>query len=127
MILITGGAYQGKTAYAQAHISHTFTNGESCGFDEAKAAKVLTNYHALIRRLTESGIDAEAFTAAFCKANPGCVVLLDEVGSGIIPMEKSERMWREAVGRAGCILAENARTVIRLVCGIPIVLKGDLL
>ena len=74
-----------------------------------------------------SGIDAEVFTAALYRENPACIVLLDEIGSGIIPMDKSERIWRETAGRAGCILAENAKTVIRLVCGIPTALKGELL
>ena len=127
MILITGGAYQGKTAYAQAHFPYAVTDGAVCEFDEAKDAKILTNYHVFVRRLMESGIDAEAFTAALCKENPECIVLLDEIGSGIIPLEKSERVWRETVGRAGCILAEYAHTVIRLVCGIPTALKGELL
>ena len=127
MILITGGAYQGKTAYAQAHFPYTVTDGAGCGFDESKSAKILTNYHILIRRLTESGIDAEDFTAALCRENSACVVVLDEIGSGIIPMDKAERMWRESVGRAGCMLAEQSHTVIRLVCGIPTALKGELL
>ncbi len=127
MILITGGAYQGKTAYAQTHFSYTVSDGADCEFDAAKSAKILTNYHILVRRLMTSGIDAEVFTAALCRENPACIVLLDEIGSGIIPMDKSERIWRETVGRAGCILAENAKTVIRLVCGIPTALKGELL
>ena len=54
------------------------------------------------------------------------LILIDEIGSGIIPMEKTERIWREKVGRAGCILAEHADTVIRVICGIPLALKGEL-
>ena len=127
MILITGGAYQGKTAYVKAHFQHEITDGAVCMFDTAKSAAILTNYHMLIRRLTESGMDAESFTRAFCSENPDCIVLLDEIGSGIIPMEKQERIWRETVGKAGCILAENSEAVIRLLCGIPTAIKGELL
>lgn len=127
MILITGGAYQGKTAYVKAHFQHEITDGAVCMFDAAKTAAILTNYHLLIRRLTESGMDAESFTSALCSENPDCIVLLDEIGSGIIPTEKKERVWREAVGRAGCILAEHSETVIRLLCGIPAAIKGELL
>lgn len=127
MILITGGAYQGKTAYVKAHFQHEITDGAVCMFDTAKSAAILTNYHMLIRRLTESGMDAESFTRAFCSENSDCIVLLDEIGSGIIPMEKKERIWRETVGKAGCILAENSEAVIRLLCGIPTAIKGELL
>ena len=127
MILITGGAYQGKTEYAKAHFQFEITDGAVCDDKAAKTSKILKNYHILVRRLTESGMDAERFTRELCTVNPDCVVLINEVGSGIIPLEKSERIWRETVGRAGCILAENADSVIRLVCGIPTALKGELL
>ena len=127
MILITGGAYQGKKAYAQQHFLYPITDGADCSFDTAKTTKMLKNYHILVRRLLECGSDAEAFTHLLCAENPDCVILLDEIGSGIIPMEKSERIWRETVGRCGCILAEKSDTVIRLVCGIPTVIKGKLL
>ena len=127
MILITGGAYQGKTAYAQTHFQYEITDGAVCDFDRAKTSKILKNYHIIVRRLTESGLDAEAYTSAFCSENPDCTVLIDEIGSGIIPLEKEDRVWRENVGKAGCILAEHSETVIRLVCGIPAAIKGELL
>lgn len=127
MILITGGAFQGKTAYAWTHFNSESTDGAVCAFDAAESAKILTNYHLLVRRLLESGIDSDSFTKEFCDGNPECIVLLDEIGSGIIPMEKSERIWRESVGRAGCILAEHSERVIRLICGIPTAIKGELL
>ena len=127
MILITGGAFQGKTAYAQAHSAEAVTDGAVCSFTDAKSAKIQKNYHILVRRLLASGEDAEAFTRMICRENPDCMILLDEIGSGIIPMEKSERIWRETVGKCGCILAEHADHVIRLVCGIPTAIKGKLL
>ena len=127
MILITGGAYQGKTEYAKTHFQFAVTDGASCEFDDSKTAKILKNYHVLVRRMIESGIDAEAYTRELCKTNPDCVILINDVGSGIIPMEKQERIWRENVGRAGCILAEQSSTVIRLICGIPTAIKGTLL
>lgn len=127
MILITGGAYQGKTEYVKTHFQYEITDGALCNFEDAKNAKILTNYHILVRRFIESGIDAEAYTRAFCRSNPDCIVLINEIGRGIIPMEKQERIWRKNVGRAGCILAEKSSTVIRLICGIPTALKGELL
>lgn len=127
MILITGGAWQGKTAYALSHFNFEITDGATCEIADAKSAKILKNYHLFVRRLMADGIDAEAYTKAFCESNPDCVVLLDEIGSGVIPMGKSERIWRETVGRSGCILAKYSDRVIRLMCGIPTAIKGDLL
>lgn len=127
MILITGGAFQGKTAYAQAHFHCQITDGADCGFEDAKSAKMLKNYHILVRRLSEAGENPEAFTRTFCTDNPDCIVLMNEIGSGIIPLDKTERIWRESTGRCGCILAEKANHVIRMVCGIPNAIKGELL
>ena len=54
------------------------------------------------------------------------IVTCSEVGAGIVPLDAQERAWREAVGRMSCELASQAETVVRMVCGIPVVLKGEL-
>ena len=126
MILVTGGAFQGKTDYVRRQIGCAVTDGTKCTFDDARHAPCIKNYQVLVRRLAESGIDPIAFTKTLCAENPACTVILDEIGCGIIPLEKGERIWREQVGQCGCILAEHADAVVRLVCGIPTTLKGDL-
>ena len=40
-------------------------------------------------------------------------------------MDKNERIWREAVGRLCCSLAQRAERVERVFCGLSTVLKGD--
>lgn len=47
-----------------------------------------------------------------------CVVICDEVGNGIVPVEAFEREYRESVGRVLIELAKKAETVERVVCGI---------
>ena len=57
----------------------------------------------------------------------GCdVVLLREVGCGIVPIDDNERAWRERAGRLGCLLAAQAEIVVRVTCGIGRVIKGEL-
>ena len=51
------------------------------------------------------------------------VIIMNEVGSGIVPMDKDEREWREAVGRVSCLFAKRADKVYRLIAGIPQRLK----
>ncbi|SFG74299.1 bifunctional adenosylcobinamide kinase/adenosylcobinamide-phosphate guanylyltransferase [Oribacterium sp. WCC10] len=51
------------------------------------------------------------------------VIIMNEVGSGVVPMDKGEREWREAVGRVSCIFARRADRVYRLIAGIPQRLK----
>lgn len=62
MIFVTGGAYQGKTAYVRKTYDCDITDGACCTFQEAKAAHCVDHYHVLIRRLSDSGIDAVRFT-----------------------------------------------------------------
>ena len=57
---------------------------------------------------------------------PDVILLCDEVGCGVVPMDPEDRAWRERVGRTCCALAERADTVVRLCCGIPTLLKGAL-
>ena len=54
------------------------------------------------------------------------VVIATEVGSGVVPVDGSERAAREAAGRLNCLLAQRADAVARVFCGIPMVIKGRL-
>ena len=51
------------------------------------------------------------------------VVVCNEVGSGVVPISKNEAIWREATGRLCVQLAKDALRVVRVVCGLPTVVK----
>ena len=57
--------------------------------------------------------------------NPGVVILCDEVGCGVVPVDPAERAWREETGRLCCELAQKADRVERIFCGLSMVLKGE--
>ena len=73
------------------------------------------------------GNSEKAFEAVgrILEGNPQVIILCDEIGCGIVPMEKEEREYRELVGRIMGMVVSRAQRVERLVCGIPQVLKGD--
>lgn len=115
MILIIGGAYSGKRAYAL-----------SLGYAEDQIANaelddrpVLDNLQDLLQtnELSKEMLDA------LCSHE---IVICAELGSGIVPASAQDRAWRERVGRACIELAANADGVIRVVCGIPQAVKGEL-
>ena len=127
MILIMGGVAQGKLKFVMEHFRpKVIINGADCVLSIPKNAECVINYHELIKRLMHENEDTAAFTKKFCTENQNALIIMNEVGSGIIPIEKSEREWRENVGKCGCIIAEKADTVIRITCGIPAVIKGKL-
>lgn len=127
MIMITGGAYSGKKAYAKERFGFSdedILNGGECQFEAVFTAKCIADYQFLVKRLLEEKQDAQTFTKRLCEENPNAVIIMNEIGAGIIPLEKSERIWREETGRAGCLISANSSEVIRLVCGIATNIKG---
>ena len=130
MMLIIGGAYEGKTEYAVKLLGISegdILDGSVCDFNELYSAKAVKKFHLLIKRLIEDKRDsALCFIDKLYERNPNVTVISDEIGCGIIPIEKSERIWREEAGRACCRAAELSEVVVRINCGISSVIKGEL-
>lgn len=113
MILIIGGRAQGKLAFAKETLGVTgYTDGI------VGAENCLYNLQDAVRY----GMDIPALDAYLARY-PDAVIICDEVGCGIVPMEKEERIWRENVGRICCYLAERAQHVYRVFCGIGVMIK----
>ncbi len=124
MIMITGGSFNGKTDLAKNLFSlkdEEIIDCGSCDLDAIPGAKCVRNYELAVKRLFERGEDPLVFTERL-KCD---IIIMNEIGSGIIPLEKSERDWREMTGRAGCIIASRALTVYRVCCGIAEIIKGE--
>lgn len=128
MIMITGGAFQGKTEFAKKIFSlndNDIIDGKTCVFDDIFSAKCVVNFHMFIKRLMHDNIDPMKFSEKIIRDNSQIIIIINEIGCGIIPIEKFDRIWRETVGRTGCFIAENSEKVIRVNCGIPMYLKGE--
>ena len=128
MYIITGGAFQGKWSYAQRQTGlpeTAFVDGETIEYEEIFHAEGIVNFHLYVRRyLTgQKEEELEAFAGKLYEENPDLVLVTDEVGSGIVPMDPEERAYREAVGRVCTFLACRAQRVDRVVCGIGMVLQ----
>ncbi len=127
MILVIGGAYSGKTDFAMRRFSLRETDildGAECTPEQAYSCRAIKNFQLFVKRFgNESGA---ALAEQLSRQNPDIIIIADEIGSGIIPMEKSDRIWREETGRACCYIAGKSRAVARMCCGIPAVIKGEL-
>lgn len=127
MRLIIGGASQGKLDFTMKNYGlkiDEIADGRELDISEILKYKCVNNYHILVKRLLENGEAPIDFASEFILKNPGIIIIMNEIGGGIIPMEKDERIWREQVGKVGCLLAEKADTVERIVCGIALKIKG---
>ena len=102
MVLLIGGAYQGKTAYAQKKYSlrHLERFALACVRTGKEPADVL------------GGLDLSEK-----------ILICEDISCGVVPMDAEAREWREAVGRMNAALAAQADTVTRIFCGLPLELK----
>ena len=79
---------------------------------------IVNHLHRYIREQLRQGTDPEAMIENFGKEHPDCILICDEIGNGIVPMEAEERIYRERTGRILEQLAAQADEVVRVVCGI---------
>ena len=86
--------------------------------DEALGQKtiVINHLHLIVKKL---GYDKAAIFVEKCKRYSfDLVVISDEIGNGIIPLQKEDRLYRDEVGRLLCELAKMSDNVERVICGI---------
>lgn len=126
MKLIIGGAYQGKMDYVMRKYKITaekIADGAALNVSEISDFECINNFHLLVKSLLENSKNPIEFTEKILLKNRGVIIILNEIGNGIIPLDRSERIWREEVGRVGCFLAERAESVERIICGAAVKIK----
>ena len=117
MILIVGGRAAGKRALA-ASLGYS-EDQMTC--DPEQSVPVFLDAQEAAR-----GLDKEGLTALADALAQREVVICTEVGAGVVPIDPEERAFRESAGRLAVALADRATCVVRVVCGIPQVLKGNM-
>jgi len=128
MRFILGGRCQGKTEYA---VSLCRGNAKILDLAEkgaclAKAAEydIIKNLHEWVRRMLEQGKAPSLILEENLGMLRNRIVIGDEIGSGIVPIDPFERLWRDETGRVYQLLTRNADVVDRVFAGIGITIKG---
>ena len=121
MIFVTGGCFQGKQQWVLQNCQvqpFRVADGAVCSMEEIKSAGVLDHFHLLVRRWMPAGKIPADETEKILSDNLDIVIITDEIGSGIVPLDVKEREWREVHGRICCQLAGRAEAVVRVIAGI---------
>ena len=109
LVLVAGGTASGQEAWALEHFPK---------------ARILRDYHLRIREQMDAGQDPMEEARALTEENRiPLVILTDETGCGVVPVDPRERALREMTGRVHCFLASRADLVVHTVCGIGEVIK----
>lgn len=130
MELVIGGAFQGKREAARKMFGirpEEWIDGRSCSSQELYICKGIHHFHEYIRRVLKEQGDTERLAAELLEKNPEIIIVSDEIGYGIVPLDAFERLWREQTGRICCQLAAESSHVVRVVAGIGTVIKGSAL
>lgn len=124
-ILIVGGACQGKREYAQKAFG--LNEREILPWNEEwEEASCIADLHLRVRACLEKGLTQQEVLEKLLPFCRGKIVLCDDIFCGVVPLDALERQWREVTGRLLCRLAQEADSVIRMQCGLPQAIKGEL-
>lgn len=118
MIFITGTALSGKSACVRA-CAQILEDGSSP--QHALPPSYIDDAHLL---LTDPGAPSwEQLAEELVQQK---AVAMAGLGCSLIPMDPALQRWQHDSGRLACVLAARADCVVRMVCGIPQLLKGKL-
>ncbi|MDU1602853.1 MULTISPECIES: bifunctional adenosylcobinamide kinase/adenosylcobinamide-phosphate guanylyltransferase [Clostridium] len=136
MIFIIGGENQGKLEYLFNISRFKKEDVVDClNVDGLKAEEILMsnkpviyNFNNLIKELLVVYDDEEKVKEKIkkmIKENRKAVIISNEIGYGIVPIDKFERRYRELTGRICCEVAKESKEVHRVICGIGTIIKGE--
>lgn len=110
MIFIVGGTASGKSSFARENFL-------------IKGYEIVDDFHKIVKEnylnniLSENNV-ADFFENYFIEKDlEKLVIISNELGAGIIPIEKSDRDFREINGKVNIHIASKSDEVYRMICG----------
>lgn len=119
MKMFIGGAHQGKRMYAESLYPNVqWVDGNYCDEEEIFTCQGIYAFHAYIKRGIENDWNLESLMDRLQEKNPDIFIITDEIGYGIVPIERQQREYREMTGRICTKAAGLSSEVYRIICGI---------
>lgn len=121
MKLVIGGYAQGKLDY----VLLKYNLNKNIVWDSVlpdctlvQETIVINHLHLWIKNCMLEGRCPEEEILLFLDSCQDCIIISDEVGNGIVPINAFEREYRERVGKILIQVAERAEEVERVICKI---------
>ena len=124
MELYIGGRGQGKQQYVKnIHSKLLFSVYDETKIDELfsgseKKPVLIDHLHLWIKEKLKQGDDPQKLISDIIMKYPDCVIISDEIGNGLVPIEASDREYRDRTGKILIDLAKKAERVERIICGL---------
>lgn len=90
--------------------------------DQTQDIILWDHFHLCVRNWQQAGMTMDEMQdriEAICRACRHLVIISDEVGNGIVPLQKGDRVYRDLVGNLLIGIASKAERVDRIICQIP--------
>ena len=124
MKLIIGGMYQGKLDYALNKYNLGIKDVYKCKDDTIDYnKKVIYKFNLYIYYLIKEGLDPVDEVLNNLEKFKDKIIISDEISSGVVPMDKMDRLYRDKVGVILNRLASESDSVVRIFCGLEEKLK----
>ena len=120
MILIIGGAYQGKLGFAKEAIGITDADVYTCDSGVIDFSKRCIYK---IEEFTMHHPDPISYFEANREAWQNSILIVQDIFCGVVPMGAENRAWRQRTGRLAQYLSKEAAQVSRIFCGLEQRLK----
>ena len=120
MILIIGGAYQGKLDFAKEAFEITDEDMFICSTGEIDFSKRCIYK---IEEFTYGHPDPIGYFQDCREKWQDSILILQDIFCGVVPMGAENRAWRQRTGKLAQYLSKEATQVSRVFCGLEQRLK----
>lgn len=125
MILVFGGAYQGKLDYVRENYGSdktVFQCTESTTVMDF-SCDIVNSLHLLVLAQLRNGVNPEEYFKENMTVLQSKIIVCDDISCGVVPVDREMRLWRETTGRVMNTLARHSNEVVRVFCGLGVKLK----
>ena len=120
MVLIIGGAYQGKLDFVKDTFGIADEDVYICGHGDIDFSRRCI---CKIEEFTYNHPDPVAYFEAHREQWQDSILILQDIFCGVVPMGAENRLWRQKTGRLAQYLSREATQVSRIFCGLEQRLK----
>ena len=124
MVLIIGGAYQGKLDFAKNAFILSEDDIFTCGGSMIDFSKrCINNIEEFTLACVQNGTNPSEYFKAHRDEWEDSILICEDIFCGVVPMGAEMRAWRQATGRLCQYLSREAAEVSRIFCGLEQKLK----